>query len=126
MWLIFGGKTNVKQIPSGRTGRRLCTGYKEVTTFSECDVTDRFELFFLEVAQTTLRRMVCLRCGQDEDLEAFLGPPGRRADTNTPAHTDTPAHKPPASGPMRRSAPVSEAEKEAMLAALKARMKRRQ
>ena len=47
--IIFGGKSRWKQVKEGRQGRRFCPECEAIRTFVECDVTDKLQLFFVEV-----------------------------------------------------------------------------
>ncbi|MEW5854698.1 MAG: hypothetical protein AB2A00_38335 [Myxococcota bacterium] len=68
MWLVFGNRTRARRVPDGRTVERACEDCGAVRRFVECDVQDRVNVFFVEVAQLTSRRLVCEHCGHDVEL----------------------------------------------------------
>src|SRR5262245_55441332 len=70
MWLIFGGRTKARPVSGGRVEERQCWDCGRRTKFRECDVTDKFTVFFVELAQTTQRRLVCTECGEDLALDS--------------------------------------------------------
>lgn len=127
MWLIFGGKTKAKRVPGGREVAGVCPDCHARTTFVEAEVNDKLELFFIEVAAHTTRRLICSECGEDFDLER-LPAAGREAQRPTRA-SSVPAT---ASAPQKAESsrltgarkPVSESEKDEMLRALKRKMGR--
>ena len=106
MWLVLGNKTKAQSVPGGRTLDRHCPGCRTTRTFVECDVKDSVSAFFVTVFEATQRRLVCLDCGEDVGLE------------EAPAAPTTPR---PATPAPARPTP-SDAEKDAMLAALKKKM----
>jgi hypothetical protein len=72
VWLFGGSKTNVKWVEGGRTATRRCEQCGETSTFREGDVTDKVHLFFVELLETSQRRMVCTRCGDDHAVDDFF------------------------------------------------------
>jgi hypothetical protein len=109
MWLFGGAKTKFKLVPGGRTASRRCDTCNAVTTFREVDVTDGFNLFLVELYETTNRRMVCGVCGEDHDPDAFFAEPAKASPRPRPAAPETRA---------RHDADVDQ-----MLAELKRKMK---
>jgi hypothetical protein len=101
MWVVFGAKTKAKRVEGGREFDLDCPECEQVTHWVECDVKDEFNAFFVKVGASTMRRMVCTACGEDVSLDEMKAPP------------ETP--------PQKRS---TEWDKDALLAALKAKMKR--
>lgn len=122
MWLLKG---NARRVRGGREGRRYCPECEEITTFVECDLTDKLKLFYvLEVMQATSRQMVCTECAEAIDMETFFGAP----DKTIPAPYTRPPDLPRPAAPSRLTGEkkkVSEAEKEEMLRALKQKMGKR-
>jgi hypothetical protein len=102
---LFGAKTRFKQAPDGKVVERGCDECGTTRTFVECDVTDELQIFFTSVAKGTQRRLVCTECGEDIEVEAPSAP--RASAPSRPA-------------PLKKD--LSEAEKDAMLAALKHKM----
>jgi hypothetical protein len=112
MWLLFGARTKAKRVPGGREVERACPECKTVTRWAECDVKDRYHVFFVSLGSTTVRRLVCTRCGEDASLEeAGLAPT-----------TAAPAPTLGAATPPRR--PATEKETDQMLRELKKKMRR--
>jgi hypothetical protein len=72
MWIIGGAKTNTRMVKDGRVAEGRCGNCEAVTTFRECDVKDTVEAFFVELFDTSQRRMVCVECGEDHDVEEFF------------------------------------------------------
>jgi hypothetical protein len=107
MWLIVGGRTKVKRIEGGRELKRHCEECKKVTTFAECDMLDRLEVFFVSLLDVTSRRLVCMTCGEDVDIEA---------PASAPASARAPAELPP------KRLRADDPEIDDMLAALKKRI----
>ena len=85
-----------------------------MTRWRECDVRDRFSLFFIDLVDTTQRRLVCSECGHDIEL-----PETRKTQPIAKATRSTPV---PSATPPRRQ--VSEREADRMLAALKQKMRK--
>ncbi len=112
MWLVFGAKSRSKRVAGGREVERPCTKCERATRWVECEVKDDYKAFFVKVASTTVRRMVCVECGEDADLDEMLEMPATPAPA---ARSKT--------EPAPRRAPT-EAEKDAMLKALKKKMQR--
>jgi hypothetical protein len=108
--LIFGTKNKTKVIDGGRAERRRCDECERVTTFRECDVTDAFSLFFVELGKSTRRRLVCTECGEDLAL----------ASSPMKAESTARSTRPVPSAQQKR--PISEHEKERLLAELKKKM----
>src|SRR5689334_20316814 len=108
MWFIVGGRTKVERIDGGREIQRRCDKCEKVTTFAECDVLDRIEVFFVSLLDTKLRRMVCMKCGEDVDMQEA---PAKPKEASAARVTATAPKKPRADDP----------EIDDMLAALKAR-----
>lgn len=107
MWMLYGNKTHVRPVENGRTLERYCDECERVQTLVECDVKDRVTVFFVEVADMEMRRMVCRECGEDYDLP----------------EAEAPARPVPVAP---RSAPApakTESELDAMLADLKKKMR---
>jgi hypothetical protein len=117
--LIFGAKSRCKVVTGGRVEQRHCDKCEQLTTFRECDVTDRFSVFFVELGQSTQRRLVCCECGEDLPLET-PAEPERRARRDAPAARAT-RTTPPAP----QKAALSEREKDRLLADLKKKMNKR-
>lgn len=72
MWFIAGAKTKAQTVDDGRAGQRYCEGCKKVVTYRECNVVDTFHAFAVELFDSTQRRMVCVTCGDDHDVEDFF------------------------------------------------------
>lgn len=72
MWFVAGAKTKAREVEGGRVGEGYCEGCKKVVIFRECDVMDTFHAFFIELFESTQRRMVCRTCGEDQDVEEFF------------------------------------------------------
>ena len=92
MWLLFGNKTHVRPVENGRTVEQYCDECEKVQTLVECEVKDRVTVFFVDVGDMEMRRMVCRECGEDYDLPA-ADPPLRSAPpvprlTPPPAKTE--------------------------------------
>lgn len=92
MWFIAGAKTKTRAVKGGRVGQRYCEGCKEVVTFRECDVADSFHAFFIDLFESTQRRMVCPKCGEDHDVEEFfkVASPLPRPHAKSPRSPATP------------------------------------
>ncbi len=98
--ILFGGKSRTRQVPGGRQLQRRCDGCGCERTFVECEIEDAIDVFFIPVLQGRSRRLVCVECGDDVELEA------------------QPAARPtPSAAAVRRT--FSEREKDDLLAALK-------
>jgi hypothetical protein len=107
MWMLFGNKTHVRPVENGQTVERYCDECKKVQTLVECDVKDRVTVFFVEVGDMEMRRMVCRDCGEDYDLP----------------EVEAPARPVPVA-PRSAPPPVkTESELDAMLADLKKKMR---
>lgn len=120
MWLVVGTGTKVKRIEGGRELRRRCQKCEKVTTFAECDVLDRLEVFFVSLLDMTSRRLVCMTCGDDVDIEVPASPP---TSSRAPASVGTKApvaNRPAALPPKRPRA--DDPEIDYMLAELKNRI----
>ena len=74
MWLLFGNKTHVRPIENGRTIEQHCDECEKVQTLVECEVKDRVTVFFVNLGDMEMRRMVCRECGEDYDLPAADAP----------------------------------------------------
>jgi crotonobetainyl-CoA:carnitine CoA-transferase CaiB-like acyl-CoA transferase len=109
MWLIGGSKTKVAWVEAGRVASRHCDGCGRVASFREGDVTDHVHAFFVDLFETTQRRMVCVSCGDDHDVEEFF------AD----------APRPPAAPKKLPSAGARDQDVDEMLAELKRKMGKR-
>jgi len=107
MWLLFGKKTRVRPVPSGRVIERHCTECNQVRRFVECDVADKVSLFSVSVFDMTNRRMVCPECGDDGEVPSAT-------DARPAGSVGPPATKGP--GPLQRP---SESDLDKMLAELK-------
>lgn len=118
MWLVLGNKTRARRVDGGREGRRFCPDCNAIAAFVECDVTDKVDLFFVEVLHHTMRRMVCLECGTDLGIEEFFLKESSRAPAKVTHQNSSPKSR---SVAVRRT--IGDAEKEEMLAALKRKMR---
>ena len=85
MWIVLGNKTQVKQVPGGRVVSRPCRPCGKSTTHVECDVRDRVSAFFVQILETTQRRMVCVECGEDLAIEDAVAPIAATASPRRPA-----------------------------------------
>jgi hypothetical protein len=110
MWLAIGKKTRMKQVAGGRSVEQHCASCGRVTNYVECEVEDKLTAYFVEVVGMTQRRMVCVECERDVALDEAPAP----APSPARAKVMAPAPKPA----------ISEADKDAMLAALKRKMGR--
>jgi hypothetical protein len=72
MWIIAGAKTKARPVEGGRIGLRHCDGCDKNVRFQECDVKDTYTAFFVELFDSTQRRMVCIQCGEDHDVAEFF------------------------------------------------------
>jgi len=115
MWLIVGGRTKVQRIEGGREVQRRCTECEKVTTFAECDMLDRVEVFFVSLLDMKSRRMVCMTCGDDLDMSEVSATALASSRAAAPASTRQVAA--PASRPKPDDPEIDD-----MLAALKARI----
>ena len=85
MWIIIGAKTKAKVVEGGRAADGRCDACKADVRFRECDVKDTYRAFFVDLFDTTQRRMVCNTCGEDHDVDEFFkvravsGPPSSKA-----------------------------------------------
>jgi hypothetical protein len=110
--LLFGAKSKARLVDGGRVEERHCAECGRATVFRECDVTDRFDVFFVELGQSTQRRLVCSECGEDialDEAPARVAP----AATTKPVLPATPAKR-----------ALSERDKDRLLEELKQRMKK--
>lgn len=143
MWILVGGRTRVHRIDGGRQVRRRCDECEQITLWAECNVRDKFELFFIPLLETKSRRMVCMSCGEDVDPSEVPSsrtpePPSSRqlesprsarlpaaAPTASSRASELPvssrASAPPLSQPLARVRP-DDPEIDDMLAALKAKL----
>src|SRR2546422_1027022 len=117
MWLLVGNKTRVKRLADGREGRRFCSGCSAIVTFHECDVTDKVSAFFVELFDHTRRGMVGLGCGEPLPSEESSAP-------RPPAAPADAAPRAPSSKLTGERKKVTDADKDAMLAELKRKMKK--
>ncbi len=109
MWILLGNKTKASRVAGGRSIDRYCTTCGTMRTYVECDVKDSISAFFVTVFEGTQRRLVCLDCGDDVGLEPA-------ATRTSSAGAESPRSR------TQPRPPVSETEKDAMLAALKKKM----
>lgn len=72
MWLIGGSKTKIRPVKGGRVAERHCEDCRKRVSFRECDVTDKLHAYFIELWETSQRRMVCVECGEDYDVDEFF------------------------------------------------------
>ena len=115
MWFIGGSKTRTRKVKGGRSIRCFCASCKAVVVFHEHDITDKINAFFIELFETTQRRMVCGECGEDHDVEELLAAAG-------PAPASTAALPGPAPAKRAELSKKPDADVDEMLAALKRRM----
>jgi hypothetical protein len=109
MWLVFGAGSKKKPVKGGMELARWCARCGATRTFIECEIEDKVDVFFVSLFEGTSRRLVCCECGEDVELPASgVTPPAAAAKTK-PA-------------PATRGV-LSEKEKDALLAALKKKMK---
>jgi hypothetical protein len=80
-----------------------------VTTFAECNLKDSMQVFFVSLLDFKTRRMVCMTCGDDFDVD------------DLPALAPASSRPAPVSAPPKRPKP-DDPEIDDMLAALKARI----
>jgi hypothetical protein len=115
MWFIGGSKTRTRLVADGRSLRYFCEECKALVVFREHDVTDKLSAFFVELFETTQRRMVCGECGEDHDVEELFA--AARVKPAAAAQLPHPA-------PVKRleSKKEPDADVDEMLAALKHRM----
>jgi hypothetical protein len=85
MWLLGGAKTKFKSVRGGYSEDRHCDECEETTSWRECDVRDRLSLFFIDLVDTTQRRLVCMECGSDAELPARKTQPIAKPVQNTPS-----------------------------------------
>jgi len=90
MWIPLGSKTRMKPVPGGCVVSRPCRPCGTTTTYVECDVRDRVSAFFVQVLETTQRRMVCVECGEDLAIEAAVAPATATASPRQPAAAPAP------------------------------------
>jgi hypothetical protein len=109
MW-IWGVGSRLGVVPNGLREQRRCEECEKVTEFWEANVTDKLHVFFVDVAGTRQRRMVCRECGHDEPVETSA-----RSQASAPA-------TPRPSAPVRPRERPSDKELSADLAALKRKM----
>lgn len=88
MWVLFGSKTKAKPVPGGHEVQKRCRKCQKVTQHIECDITDALHVFFIELADSTQRRMVCTGCGEDSDVEQQ---PKTKAASQAPPRQPDPA-----------------------------------
>ncbi len=69
MFILFGTKSKAKLVPDGRRGERRCGECNKRTTWVECVVKDSFNIFFVDVLDSTARCMRCTECGEDCAIE---------------------------------------------------------
>jgi hypothetical protein len=112
MWLIVGKSTKVQRIEGGREVQRRCEKCEKVTTFAECNMKDSMQVFFVSLLDFKTRRMVCMTCGDDFDVDELARTP---ASSRAAASTNAPAPPP------KRSSP-NDPEIDDELAALKRRI----
>ncbi len=113
MFILFGTKSKSKLVPDGRRGERRCSECAKSTTWVECIVKDSFNVFFVDVLDSSARCMRCTECGEDCAIEDWDREQRRTQNAAAPS---APA---PLPAPAKPAQPV-DVDKE--FAALKARL----
>lgn len=113
MFILFGTKTRAKVVDGGRRGPRRCASCDKSTEWVECLVKDSFNVFFIDVLDSTARCMRCVECGDECAIEDWDREEKRRQITAAPAALSAPVSE-------RPSKPAVDYDKE--FAALKARL----
>ena len=93
MWFVGGAKTKVSAVEGGRVAERHCDACGQSARFLECDVKDTLHVLFVDLLDTSHRRMVCSRCGDDHDVDDFFATMGAARATGAPSPREAP--KPP-------------------------------
>jgi hypothetical protein len=120
MWILFGAKTKSKVVEGGRRGERRCGECAKQTVWVECDVKDSFNLFLVDVFDTTSRCMRCSECGEDCSIDQWDAE-HRRATNSLQAPRGAQEGGSPAVTAKKTAAPV-DVDVEAEFAALKRRL----
>jgi hypothetical protein len=64
MWIILGNKVRSERVPNGRKAEHHCGACGETAVFYERQVTESFQLYFINVFNyQTQRAMACGACG---------------------------------------------------------------
>lgn len=91
MWIVVGGRTKVNRVEGGREAKHPCKECEKITSWSECDMVDKLEVFFVSLLDMKSRRMVCMTCGEDLDpAEIFVPAPPPALSPAKPIRRDDP------------------------------------
>ena len=111
MFILFGAKSRARVVEGGRRGQRRCDECEKQTDWVECVVKDSFNVFFVDVLESSAPCMRCCECGDDlaiEDWDAEQRRSSPRASI--------------ASGSPAATAPKAPIDYDKEFAALKARL----